>query len=57
MRAVEDRFTDIQDQLTVLEDGRGGMPGFRGRYTTVEIEAVGHYTREVLCLASQGSPN
>ncbi|MEC7778772.1 MAG: cytochrome c [Actinomycetota bacterium] len=48
MRAVEDRFTDIQDQLTVVEDGRGGMPGFRGRYTTVEIEAVVRYTREVL---------
>ena len=48
MRAVEDRFTDIQDQLTVGEDGRGGMPGFRGRYTTVEIEAVVRYTREVL---------
>ena len=48
MRAGEDRFTDIQDQLTVVEDGRGGMPGFRGRYTTVEIEAVVRYTREVL---------
>ena len=48
MRAVEDRFTDIQDQLTVVEDGRGGMPGFRSRYSTVEIEAVVRYTREVL---------
>ena len=48
MQAVEDRFADIQDQLTVVEDGRGGMPGFRGRYTTVEIEAVVRYTREVL---------
>ena len=48
MRAVEDRFTDIQDQLTGVEDGRGGMPGFRSRYSTVEIEAVVRYTREVL---------
>ena len=48
MQAVEDRFADIQDQLTVVEAGRGGMSGFRGRYTTVEIEAVVRYTREVL---------
>ena len=48
MRAVEDRFTDIQAQLTVVEAGRGGLPGFRGRCPTVELAAVVRYTREVL---------
>lgn len=45
---VEVRFPVLADQVTVVADGRGSMPGFGGRYTTAELEAVVRYTREVL---------
>jgi mono/diheme cytochrome c family protein len=45
---VEIRFPVLADQVTVVTDGQGSMPGFSGRYDTEELEAVVRYTREVL---------
>ena len=45
---VEDRYPSIDDQLNLVSKGRGSMPGFGGRYTNEELEAVVRYTREVL---------
>ncbi len=45
---VVDRFPDIEDQIAVVTDGRGGMPSFDGRLSPEEIEAVVTYTREEL---------
>jgi len=41
------------DQVLVVAEGKGGMPGFAGRLSDEEIDAVVDYTREVLS-ASQG---
>ena len=48
MRAIVDRFPDPGDQVVVIDEGRGGMPKFGGRYSVAEIRAVVRYTREVL---------
>ena len=48
MRAIVDRFPDPGDQVVVIDEGRGGMPAFGGRYSVAEIRAVVRYTREVL---------
>jgi mono/diheme cytochrome c family protein len=45
---VEVRFSVLADQIRVVADGRGSMPGFGGRYDPEELEAVVRYTREVL---------
>lgn len=42
------RFADPADQIAVVTDGRGGMPGFGGRLSAEEIAAVVDYTRTVL---------
>jgi len=46
--SVEVRYPVLADQVTVVTDGRGSMPGFGGRYDPEELEAVVRYTREVL---------
>jgi mono/diheme cytochrome c family protein len=46
--SVEVRYLVLADQVTVVTDGRGSMPGFGGRYDPEELEAVVRYTREVL---------
>lgn len=45
-RAVA-RFPDITDQIAVITNGRGGMPGFGDRLSAEEIEAVAEYTRSL----------
>ena len=48
-RVVED-YPNIGDQVTVIEDGKGGgiMPAWKGQLTTQQIEDVARYTRECL---------
>lgn len=46
--AVIERFPDPAEQVAVVRDGRGGMPGFGSRLSETEIEAVVSYTREGL---------
>ncbi len=46
--SVELRFPSFGDQVLMVDDGRGSMPGFGGQYTPAELEAVVRYTREVL---------
>jgi mono/diheme cytochrome c family protein len=41
------RFPDIADQIAVITDGRGGMPGFGERLNAEEIEAVAKYERSL----------
>ncbi len=48
LQAVEVRIPVFVDQVNVVADGRGSMPGFGGRYLPSELEAVVRYTREVL---------
>ena len=38
-------FPDIEDQITVVTDGRGPMPAFGDRLSADEIRAVVEYTR------------
>ena len=45
---VLDRFPEIADQITLVTEGRGGMPGYAGRLSDEQIEAVVRYTREIL---------
>jgi len=46
--SVEIRYPVLADQVKVVTDGQGSMPGFSGRYDPEELEAVVRYTREVL---------
>lgn len=48
VRGVEARYPTVADQVELVSDGRGSMPGFGGRYSAEELEAVVRYTREVL---------
>lgn len=41
------RFPDIADQVAVITNGRGGMPGFGTRLSAEEIEAVAEYVRSL----------
>ncbi len=45
---VETRFPDIADEIELIANGKGGMPGFSQKLTAEQIEAVARYTREVL---------
>jgi len=45
---IVDRFPDKADQVAVVADGRGGMPGYSDRLSDEEISAVVDYIREVL---------
>lgn len=39
------RFPDIEDQIAVVTDGRGGMPSFGDDLSAEAIQAVVDYTR------------
>jgi mono/diheme cytochrome c family protein len=43
-------FPNIGDQITVIENGKGGgaMPAWKGTLTDAQIEAVAQYTRKCL---------
>ncbi len=41
-------FANIEDQIDLVTNGKGGMPAFSGRLTEEELEAVVRFTREVL---------
>jgi len=43
-------FPNIGDQITIIENGKGGgaMPAWKGSLTSQEIEAVAEYTRTCL---------
>jgi mono/diheme cytochrome c family protein len=42
------RYPDIADQIAVVSDGRGMMPGFGGFLSDAQLEAVVRFTREGL---------
>ena len=46
--AVVAAFPDIEDQITLVSQGRDRMPSYGGRLTEDQIRAVVRYTREVL---------
>jgi mono/diheme cytochrome c family protein len=48
LQAIEVQIPVFADQVDVVADGRGSMPGFGGRYSPEELAAVVRYTREVL---------
>lgn len=41
-------FPDIADQIDVIAEGRGSMPGWKNELSAEEIEAVARYERECL---------
>ena len=45
---VIESFDDPADQVALVAVGRGAMPGFEGRLSGEEIDAVVRYTREAL---------
>lgn len=45
---VLDRYPDIEDQIALVSNGRGGMPAYDGKLSNEDIEAVVRYTREVI---------
>ena len=45
---LAERFPTVADQMTVVSNGRGGMPAFGGRLSAEEIDAVVAYTRTEL---------
>ena len=48
LQAIEVQIPVFADQVDVVADGRGSMPGFGGRYSPEELAAVVRYIREVL---------
>jgi mono/diheme cytochrome c family protein len=46
--AVKENYPDIEDQLTVIREGRNGMPSWEGELSPEEIEAVANYERDEL---------
>ncbi len=46
--AVAENYPDIEDQLTVIREGRNAMPAWEGTLSPEEIEAVAVYEREEL---------
>jgi cytochrome c oxidase subunit II len=45
---VAEAYPDLEDQIAVIAEGRGSMPGFDARLTAEQLEAVALYTRDVL---------
>jgi cytochrome c oxidase subunit 2 len=43
--SVVEEFPNVEDQIVVVTDGRGGMPSFGGSLSAEEIEQVVEYTR------------
>lgn len=49
LKGVVVRYADIEDQIAVIANGRGGqMPAFGQTLTEAQILAVARYTREVI---------
>jgi mono/diheme cytochrome c family protein len=46
--AVVRAFPNIDDQITLVENGRGLMPAWKGKLTDEQIRDVVRYEREVL---------
>jgi mono/diheme cytochrome c family protein len=47
--AVVRKYPNIEDQIAVVEDGRGGMPAFKGRgLSDDQIRKIVEYTRSEL---------
>lgn len=46
--ATVENYPAIEDEIEVVADGLGQMPGFGSTLSAAEIEAVVRYTREVL---------
>jgi mono/diheme cytochrome c family protein len=42
---VTQRFPGIEDQITLVTNGSGGMPSFAGKLSAQQIRAVVEYTR------------
>ena len=45
---VLEAFPDPADEIQLILDGKGSMPGFAGELSEIQLEAVVRYTREVL---------
>jgi cytochrome c551 len=45
--AVVKDFLNVDDQIAVVTNGRGGMPAFGGQLSADEIRAVVEYTRSL----------
>jgi mono/diheme cytochrome c family protein len=45
---MEEVYPDIDDQIAVIENGRGSMPAFGGSLSPEDIRAVAEYERQVL---------
>lgn len=45
---VSEAFPDPADEIQLILDGKGSMPGFAGKLSESQLEAVVRYTREVL---------
>lgn len=45
---VETKYPNIDDQIAIITNGKGGMPSFSQKLTPEQITAVTRYTREVL---------
>ncbi|HEX4775388.1 MAG TPA: cytochrome c [Acidimicrobiia bacterium] len=46
--AVKRAFPNVDDQVALVESGRGSMPAWKGRLTDQQINDVVRYEREVL---------
>lgn len=46
--AVVVAYPNIEDQIDLISNGRGRMPGYMGRLSGEEMQAVARYTREIL---------
>lgn len=46
--SVVENYPDLEDQLTVIREGRNAMPAWEGTLSPEEIEAVAVYEREEL---------
>lgn len=44
---VVERFPDLEDQVRLVLDGRGGMPSFQDRLSEDEVRAVVEFTRSL----------
>ena len=47
-RSTLERYPDVVDQVAFVAAGKGLMPGFGGKLTNAELEAVVRYVRAVL---------
>ena len=45
---VTTKYPNVDDQIAVITNGKGGMPSFSQKLSAEQIAAVTRYTREVL---------